>query len=449
MGKDEKPLIGRKPSPRLLLYGAGLADLRDRLSSFVPTVGYTDDLNEVNQDEWDVVVTDRPIVKFNLRARTSEHYERARVDKGLCVVGRVVSAPDGLVEQVDIDGSAGGAIATSYVVCNEFIDEYLEQAGDKLNRLAREELVPLARDRQRQECFDYSRAAEGVPNHVIPLGQLRSQEALALLYRRSPTSEALILPSDIQDLVPWVEAALWRWHDLAPARFPRLHDWREAPEWRTEDEQYVTDQLAVAEQEHQRLVTEHEQTTARLRSQLFDASDQADKRERAVLTEQGETLVAAVAELQRDLGFEVEDIDAATADHPGQKLEDLRITDPDAPGWLALVEVRGYKGGAKTSDFQRIDRFVERMLTGQDRRPDSRWYVVNQFLNQPPDQRNPVFANAAEDVAVFAESGGTVFDTIELFRAHQAVRSGQADADAVRAAMRDTTGVFTSEGIQT
>lgn len=54
------PRIGRRPSPRVLLWGssAQFAGLAGRLEERVPTVRNVADLEEVNQDEWDVIVTD-------------------------------------------------------------------------------------------------------------------------------------------------------------------------------------------------------------------------------------------------------------------------------------------------------------------------------------------------------------------------------------------------------
>jgi hypothetical protein len=55
------------------------------------------------------------------------------------------------------------------------------------------------------------------------------------------------------------------------------------------------------------------------------------------------------------LGFNIVDADAKAAadDH----LEDLRGTDPDAPGWVTLVEVKRYAKGAKTEALSQFLRF--------------------------------------------------------------------------------------------
>ena len=91
-------------------------------------------------------------------------------------------------------------------------------------------------------------------------------------------------------------------------------------------------------------------------------------------------------EALRQLKFGVEDVDEDLT--PGTaKVEDLRLTDPDDPAWTNITEVRGYTGGAKLSDLQRIGRFAGLFLRRTGEFPKSRWYLVNQFLRADPDTR--------------------------------------------------------------
>src|SRR5664279_6052668 len=80
---------------------------------------------------------------------------------------------------------------------------------------------------------------------------------------------------------------------------------------------------------------------------LQDArSSAADRYERALLTEQSESLVGAVLRALREIGFVVTDSDLALA--PGQRrLQDLIIEDPAHPHWTVLAEVKGFMKGAK------------------------------------------------------------------------------------------------------
>lgn len=62
----------------------------------------------------------------------------------------------------------------------------------------------------------------------------------------------------------------------------------------------------------------------------------------------GDELVAAVADILSSLWSGVRDMDAERA--PGTaKREDLRLTLGGRPGWEAIVEVKGYTKGTKTT----------------------------------------------------------------------------------------------------
>jgi hypothetical protein len=53
-------VVGRKPQPRALIQGFD-DELADRLMGLFPTARRIDWLDEVPQDEWDVLVTDKTV----------------------------------------------------------------------------------------------------------------------------------------------------------------------------------------------------------------------------------------------------------------------------------------------------------------------------------------------------------------------------------------------------
>lgn len=122
-------------------------------------------------------------------------------------------------------------------------------------------------------------------------------------------------------------------------------------------------------------------------------------------------------------------------------LEDLRVTDPDEPGWIALAKVRGYKGGAHLRDLLRIGRFVTRFLRDTGDEPSRRWYIVNGFLEHDPSEREePLHSNPSE-VATFTDDGGAVIDTRVLFKLSQEVAGNRRDRASALASLRHVVGI--------
>jgi len=139
------------------------------------------------------------------------------------------------------------------------------------------------------------------------------------------------------------------------------------------------------------------------------------------------------------MGFEVENSDLTAA--PGDNLEDLIVCDPGHPGWVALVEVKGYTKGAQTAALTQCARFSSRYALKHRREPDALWYIVNQFLTKDPEDRQPVLHGNDQDVEAFAEADGLIMDTIELFRSLMRLRRGELTGVQVRAALH-TTGIY-------
>ncbi|WP_454561373.1 hypothetical protein [Mycobacterium haemophilum] len=100
---------------------------------------------------------------------------------------------------------------------------------------------------------------------------------------------------------------------------------------------------------------------------------------------------------------------------------------------MALAEVKGYGGGGKTSDFQKITRFVDIYQHQNKTLPDATWYVVNQFLSIPPDNRPQLMEGQAEDVDVFVENlNGVLVDTRALFVLDKRVAIGELSKEEAR-----------------
>jgi hypothetical protein len=283
------------------------------------------------------------------------------------------------------------------------------------------------------------------PTSFTPLLTTSDDKPLAAIYRHPDIAEVWWLPVDESDaesfdFAAWISAALDAWHREDPERFPGPPDWARSTEWMTREELQLQAAVEHAQAELEQQQVELGEKIAAAESALAEAQARHDDEERVLLTGQGDELADAVHSMLGRLGFDVEDVDKTRAAEdlerggtPRPKLEDLRVTDPDT-SWEALAEVKGYSGGGKTSDFQKIGRFVGIYQAQHSASlPDATWYVVNQFLNRPPDARPPLMQGQVEDVEVFvASANGVLVDTRDLFTLDRRVAAGEITREAAR-----------------
>jgi hypothetical protein len=284
------------------------------------------------------------------------------------------------------------------------------------------------------------------PTSFTPLLTTSDDKPLAAIYSHPDIAEVWWLPVDERDaetfdFAAWISAALDAWHRDDPERFPGPPDWARSKEWMTCEELQLQVAVEEAQAELERQQIELGEKITAAESALAEAQARHDGEERILLTGQGEELAGAVHTMLDRLGFEVEDVDKKRAAEdlerggtPRPKLEDLRVSDPET-SWRGLADVKGYVGGGRTSDFQKINRFVG-LYRAQNSGslPDATWYVVNQFLNKPPHTRPLLMEGQAEDVEVFAESvNGVLIDTRDLFVLCQRVARSELTKEAARA----------------
>jgi hypothetical protein len=266
--------------------------------------------------------------------------------------------------------------------------------------------------------------------------------AIAGRYSR-PGDEAQCwsLPCDVDRVADWVQLAFHYFAKAHPERFPnRPTNWTQEPDWMTGAETATTAQICELDIEIRAAMSALEERKSALVDQLTAAREVADAGPRRLLTMQGDDLVEEVEVTLRALGFDVQRPDAARAATKDALLEDLEAIDGE---WNTLVEVRGYaKGGGKTQDLQRIERFVAHYVKRKRDFPSARWYVVNHSFAMAPNARPRVLSGAHEDVEMFAEAGGLVIDTRDLFRLRRAVANGRLPAEAARELLKSSKGVL-------
>lgn len=189
---------------------------------------------------------------------------------------------------------------------------------------------------------------------ALALSAAPADGVLGTVYVRESTGTGLAwVPWESKNTVAWILAIAAEWAELDREAFAHVCPWREQPAWLTPEERSLVET-------RERLIAEHAAACARYDRELADlgvalegARGDADRGLRALLTTQDQELVSAVADVLRSFGFEVEDMDSAWGDGP--KREDLRVRHPERPGWLAIVEVKGFrKSGGATNDLQKV-----------------------------------------------------------------------------------------------
>lgn len=234
----------------------------------------------------------------------------------------------------------------------------------------------------------------------------------------------------------WLAAATAYWRTKAPDVFPETVEWARAPRWASTEETTTRERLAAfdREEEARRLAAGQQ------RSVLTDevaAAERGGESWRQMLRETGDDLVSAVRSAFEYLGFDVVDSDSLP-EHKDRKREDLRVVDGD---WIALVEVKGYAGSAKSNDLQQIAAAAVTFAINHGAAPSALWYIPNAQRGTDPAQRTLALAGRDDDVAAFgAQHHGCLIEARDLFALRQRVATREMAADAARSLLRSTTG---------
>lgn len=410
----------------MLVVGSVEDALADQLSRLVPTIHFASDraqLALVRQGDFDAAVL------WRTDADLAEHLN-------------VLQFGGEFADVVSTRFAVGQVAEGVHSVAAEF--EIPEGVPDAVAALVRQDLAQLAVDREWVPTLGYNVIAyyhgsthnDAMRAFIKPF--LRDFDGLAVAgrYERpGGNSEWWRVPDFVSHPERWAAVALDVWRERDPDRFPAEASWQQREEWRTDTERrllHEQQRLRLKRSEADRRFAE---ALAQVGQKLQEAEQHAEENERRLLTAQGDDLVAEVVQSLREIGFEVIDVDAQISS-PGDRREDIRVLDPSAPGWIALGEVRGYARGAQLNDLLRLTRFVTRFVRDEGREPDATWYVVNQMLATDPATRPlPLEANP-EEVETFAEDGGLILDTRELFALRMKVRQGQIGAEEARRLLR-------------
>lgn len=282
---------------------------------------------------------------------------------------------------------------------------------------------------------------------VIPLVHVGAEEYVYAFIAQHREGQYLwALPEHTTDHREWIVYVLEALHRVDPEKFPGSPDWQGGTDWATAALAQAHVALESEQADRERLITEADERVRAARDHVAAERASAAAGPWRLLTEQGDELVRAVRDAFDALGFHAIEFDQTHRDKRGRLLEDLRVTDPTAPDWEALVEVKGYSKGAKVTELaQVVGAPTNYYILEKGREPESVWHVVNVQKDRDPSLRDPIrFTDT--DLQPLTEAHGAIIDTRDLFRAWRAVEDGTAEPAAVRASLREavTRWIWTS-----
>jgi hypothetical protein len=437
-------IIGRKPKPRALIRGLD-EEVAEQVKALFPTWREVRFLAEVDQQEWDVLVTNKTVDESHQSSSPAKPHlyvvaigcESYFPWPGARLLGNFGRC------RFPGENEANATVHWSWSVkATEFVVP--ANLPGPIERLVNQILLPGVRDRDDHKVaapHDVSLLKDW-PKVVHPFLLTTSRQCLAGKFTRagSERAECWFLPDYMEEFASeWVQVALAEWYKLDSATFPSAA-WVDLRRWRTPAENQLTGQLEQLRASRSEFLARSEAEEQAVLAKLGDAKQAAESHERILLTGARKELVAAVASCLSDLGFKVKDMDEV---YPaGDLREDLQVRNPDVAGWVALAEVRGYRGGGQIRDLQRLDRFRRRYMRDHGEDVDRAWYVVNQFKEDDPESRPPVLASNEPELMEFADDGGLALDTADLFQLWMAVREGRLDRSDARRQLMEITGRF-------
>ena len=272
---------------------------------------------------------------------------------------------------------------------------------------------------------------------IVAVAYVRSAGWSATAVKELVGGDCWLLPGFVNRHSAWVAEALSSWHVRYPDQFPGQPEWWRRSRWATPEQDAVVVELAAAEQLRVEELARLDRHVMDLRDQLVTADLKAASGMQRLLTADGPELESAVADAFRLLGFVVREMD--TVHRPGDRREDLRLTDSDSPRWECLVEVKGYTRGAAVTDLARLHRWSARYAVDEHRPPDALWHVVNHFRKTDPETRTTALPND-DELVEFGSDGGLLVDTRQLFAVLKQVAAGALTSQEVRRRMRTQRG---------
>lgn len=328
---------------------------------------------------------------------------------------------------------------------------------ERLEALVRDELVPWLLDEDvrpvlcRRTGSGYGPSQDSpiridvLHTDAVPFVWDADENVIAGAFRRnSLESWVWVLPHDPQHPELWLAEYLRDLHPRDEQRFPQGTPWSSKAEWMTLEEVSARDSLDTLEARGARWERAFREAKTAIEARLLQAATAAEEGPRRMLTAQSNELTDAVVKALTDLGFVTTDEDAERDGTGTAKAHDLNVVNPDRPSEVTIAEVKGTTRAALMQAQQHIVRYAAR----HGHPPDRCWLIINHFISRPPDERPLLLQGADDDIAVFAESGGVLIDTRDLFRLVKRVSDGSLSPEKAREILASASGRLDASLVQ-
>lgn len=416
---------GDQARPRAIFLG-----LKDELvAQLAPLVGY----HVAAPDSESLLVDDR---EYDLLVTTGDVESRGHL--------HVLALGAKKIDKIVTDGRHRGAYRHNEVTASQLVVP--EGTDPTLEALFLRTLVPaLASQRLRPrwrwgDGFPYRTGSVGV---TALLTSHADDEVLAFMARRESSNgvDGLVvaLPVTPTDIPAWVRWFVNQARTLTPEAFPERTDWHEDARWAPPTLSAALRERDELKAERERVLVELDRREVELEANVAGARSTAEAGPWRLITKQGDEFESAVVDALETLGFDVERRDQTA---PGQpKLEDLRITDPADPGWVALAECKGLAKGAQARAIvQLTNRPVHAYRATHENGPDALYYIVNHNMAAAPSERPEPLESDPTSISLLAEYGGAVVDSRALLLAQVSALADPTKAPQLREAMRTSRG---------
>ncbi len=434
---SQEELFGAKPRPSVLILGFDDEVVRS-LTPLFPASIAINDVSTVRMEEWDLLIT----------AVGAAHHWQDSTSGPLIPVSSIFVlgfGPGyfGIPAEATFNDSRAEIGTTAEAVASQF--RIPPELPSPIQRLVKQDLIPKASEHNKHRVL-----AETLgPNPTRPIRQNEIRPFLVTsqgeimagsFVRHGSSAECWVLPSYASpDL--WAKLAISEWEAVAPDRFPPQPDWTTSTEWQTRAELKALADKQSLEEERNRLLADLDSKENEVALRIESKRLEANTKERSLLTARGAELVVIVKTALEEFGFTVRSMDSEFP--KGDLREDLRVTPPDSSEWEAIVEVRGYNGGAAVTDLMRLQRFAQRYETDEGHPPSACWYIVNQFASQHPAERPSVLASQPNEVTFFVDTyQGLLIDTTKIFRLWLQLQNGEEVPEDIGAKLVAARGVF-------
>lgn len=255
----------------------------------------------------------------------------------------------------------------------------------------------------------------------------------------APEASIVALPVMPLDPARWLRWFLDDLRDGYPNLFPVNEDWRTEDKWTPPELRQALDAREELKVKREELLAQLEREEVAAQAAVDAQTRVAEDSHWRLVTDQGASLEAAVAAAFTILGFNVDLRDQDLA--PGQpKLEDLRLTDEEFEGWVALVEVKGFEKGASPKGATQLAvRPLTAYIQENGEGPGALYYVVNHETRLAPPER-PTALSGDSAVDLLAAHNGALIDTRDLLTAVLTVTKEPARAPSIRKQLRESRG---------